>query len=337
MPDGNPDGTNMASLRKVLAKRIFNAFLAIILIMLVNFLLFRVMPGDPALMMTPRLPGDAAEAIYERNVELMGLDQDLHVQLYKYFIQTFMLDWGESYKYEDSVTKVVGSAIMWTLMLLGISSFITFVVGIWLGKLAAKRRGRTADVTITGFGLFFYGMPIFWFAIVLMVIFAVWIELFPVSGYMDAGRTPEFTLDAIGNILWHMTLPVATLAIGSLAGIILIQRNSLVDVLTEEYIVTAYAKGLSEKQVMKRHATPNARLPIVTTIAMDIAFILGGAFQVEYVFSYKGIGWVTIDAITEYDFPILQFIVLIGGVAVVVANLLADIVLALLDPRVSIT
>ncbi|MDH3365096.1 MAG: ABC transporter permease [Thermoplasmata archaeon] len=327
----------MDSFRKVLAKRIFNAFLAIILIMLINFLLFRVMPGDPALMATPRLPGDAAEAIYERNVELMGLDQPLHVQLYKYFVQTFMLEWGESYKHELPVTTVVANSIMWTMLLLGVSSFLTFVIGIKLGKMAANRRGKPVDVTITSFGLFFYGMPVFWFAIVLMVVFAVWIPAFPLSGYMDPGMHPGFSIDAITNILWHMTLPVATLTIGALAGIILIQRNSLVDVLTEEYIVTAYAKGLSEKQVMKGHATPNARLPVVTTIAMDIAFILGGAFQVEYVFSYKGIGWVTIDAINDYDYPILQFIVLIGGVAVVLANLLADIVLVKLDPRVTIT
>ncbi len=327
----------MASLRKVLGKRIFNAFLAILLIMLINFLLFRLLPGDPALLMTPRLPGDAAEAIYARNVEIMGLDESVPVQLYKYFTSTFMLDWGESYLHELPVTQVVANSILWTVLLLGASSTVTFVFGIILGKIAAARRGKTADFTITGFGLFFYGMPIFWFAIVLMIVFAVWIEAFPVSGYMDAGKSPEFTFEAIKNILWHMALPVATLGIGSLAGIILIQRNSLVDVLTEEYIVTAYAKGLTEKQVMKRHATPNARLPVVTTIAMDIAFILGGAFQVEYVFSYKGIGWTTIDAISNYDFPVLQFIVLIGGVAVVVANLVADVVLVMLDPRVTIT
>jgi peptide/nickel transport system permease protein len=114
-------------------------------------------------------------------------------------------------------------------------------------------------------------------------------------------------------------------------------RNSLVDVLTEEYIVTAYAKGLTEKQVMARHAGPNARLPLVTVIAMDMAFILGGAFQIEVVFSYKGVGWVTIDAINKQDYPLLQFIFLIGGVAVVVANLLADLILVKLDPRVTIT
>jgi peptide/nickel transport system permease protein len=114
-------------------------------------------------------------------------------------------------------------------------------------------------------------------------------------------------------------------------------RNSLVDVLTEDYITTAYAKGLSEKQVMKRHASPNARLPMVTTIAMDTAFILGGAFQVEWVFSYRGIGWETITAIDNKDYPMLQFIFLIGGIAVVIANLLADLILVKLDPRVEIT
>jgi peptide/nickel transport system permease protein len=145
------------------------------------------------------------------------------------------------------------------------------------------------------------------------------------------------TLDKIADITKHLILPVATLSIGSLAGIILIQRNSLVDVMTEEYIVTAYAKGLSEKEVMKKHATPNARLPVVTTIAMDVAFILGGAFQIEVVFSYRGIGMATVDAIWKYDYPVLQFIFFIGGVAVVIANLIADIVLVWLDPRVSIT
>ena len=316
----------------------FNAFLTILLIMLVNFLLFRLLPGDPALLMTPRVPGDAAEAIYERNVELMGLDQPLWVQLPKYFISTFMLEWGESYVHERPVMEVVANSIVWTMLLLGVASILTFLIGIILGKIAAGRRGKTADITITGFGLFFYGMPIFWLGIVLMIIFSRQLDWFPTSGYMDAGSSPfPMTLSKVVEILEHMVLPVATLTIGSVAGIVLIQRNSLIDVLTEEYIVTAYAKGLSEKQVMKRHATPNARLPVVTTIAMDTAFILGGAFQVEVVFSYRGIGWTTLDAIWKYDFPVLQFIVLIGGVAVVIANLAADIALVLMDPRVNIT
>lgn len=328
----------MASFRRVLAKRTFNAFITILLIMLVNFLLFRVMPGDPALLYLPRVPGANTEAIYDRYVELMGLNESKWVMLYKYFINTFRGEWGTSFYEELPVTEVLGNAIMWTILLLGVSSFITFTAGIWLGKLAAKRRGKAADLAITGFGLFFYGMPIFWFGIVLMVIFCNAWPILPSAGYITSGVSPfPLTLDKAVDIMVHMILPVATLSIGSLAGIILIQRNSLIDVMTEEYIVTAYAKGLSEKEVMKRHATPNARLPVVTTIAMDIAFILGGAFQIEVVFSYRGIGMATVTAIWNYDYPVLQFIFFIGGVAVVVANLIADVVLVLLDPRVTIS
>jgi len=328
----------VASFRRVLAKRTFNAFITILLIMLVNFLLFRVMPGDPALLYIPRVPSSNSMAIYERYVDLMGLDQPMHVQLYKYFVTTFTGDWGTSFYRELPVTEVLGNAIMWTVLLLGISSIITFVVGIWLGKIAAKRRGKGADISITGFGLFFYGMPIFWLGIVLMIVFcSIW-PILPSAGYITSGVSPfPLTLEKVVDILTHMILPVVTLSVGSLAGIILIQRNSLVDVMTEEYIVTAYAKGLSEKQVMKRHATPNARLPVVTTIAMDIAFILGGAFQVEVVFSYRGIGMATVEAIWNYDYPVLQFIFFIGGVGVVIANLIADIVMVWLDPRVSIS
>ena len=326
----------MASFRRVLAKRVFNAFITILLIMLVNFLLFRVMPADPVDMMTPRDPNTPPE-VRDRNIEVWGLDQPLSTQLYLYFVGTFTGNWGISFWYERPVVDVLRDAIAWTLLLLGISSTITFMVGIVLGKYAARRRGKPADVTITAFGIFFYGMPIFWFGIILMVIFVGWIPLFPGSQYISPGLSPEFSLPVIADILWHLALPCATLTIGSIAGIVLIQRNSLIDVLTEEYITTAYAKGLTERGVMKYHATPNARLPVVTTIAMDIAFILGGAFQIEVVFSYKGLGWVTIDAIGKQDYPILQFVVLIGGVAVVIANLIADLVLVKLDPRVTIT
>ncbi len=326
----------MSSFRKVLAKRIFNAFVTILLIMLVNFLLFRIMPGDPAQLMTPRSPTTSPVA-YEKNVEMMGLDQPLYIQLYKYFVGTFTGDWGISYLNEKPVLEEVGGAIKWTVLLLGTASILTFLAGIILGKIAARRRGKPVDVMITGFGLFFYGMPIFWFGIILMVIFAAQLNWFPSSGYMSSGMVPELTVAAVSDIIWHMTLPVMTLTIGSVAGIVLIQRNSLVDVLTEEYIVTAYAKGLDERQVMKRHATPNARLPVVTTLAMDTAFILGGAFQIEVVFSYQGLGYMTIEAIGKQDYPLLECIFLIGGIAVVIANLLADLMLVKLDPRVSIT
>ncbi|MGD9962706.1 MAG: ABC transporter permease [Thermoplasmata archaeon] len=327
----------MASFRRILTRRVFNAIVTILLIALVNFLLFRVMPGDPAAMYLPRNPDQDTMALYWANVERMELNGTLPEQLVSYFIDTFTGEWGYSYLSKRPVTEVVAVALSWTALLLTVSSVLTFLIGIILGKTAARRRGKPADLVITGIGLFFYGMPIFWFGIMLMVLFSTELGILPSGGYITPGTYPSFDPAAMLDIAIHLVLPVATLVIGGIAGIILIQRNSLIDVLTEDYITTAYAKGLSEKQVMRRHATQNARLPIVTTMAMDMAFILGGAFQVEWVFSYKGIGWVTIDAIGKKDYPVLQFVFLIGGIAVVLANLIADLVLVKLDPRVSIT
>jgi len=318
-------------------KRVFNVVVTILMIMLLNFVLFRVMPGDPATLMTPHKPG-VSDANYWRNVELMGLNDTWYEQLGKYYYQTFTLQWGISFKTERPVISEMSEAIGWTLLLLGVDIIITFGAGVWLGKVAAIRRGKPADIGITGVGLFFYGMPVFWFSIVLLIVFVMYGHLFPVGGYLESGTDPfPLTLGKIASIAWHMILPLTSLVVGSIAGIILIMRSSLIDVLTEDYIVTAYAKGLTEKQVLQKHASPNARLPIVTTLAMDTAFILGGAFQVEYIFSWKGIGWVTIDAINNQDYPMLQFIFLIGGVAVVIANFIADIVIYYLDPRVTIT
>ncbi|MCU0851829.1 MAG: ABC transporter permease [Thermoplasmata archaeon] len=325
------------SFRVILTKRVFNAVVTILLIMALNFALFRLLPGDPAVLMMNRSIHESDYA-YWRNVEIMGLNDTYAEQFVKYYIMTFTGDWGISYQHERNVTDVLSEAILWTVLLMSVSMTFMFLVGIALGKLAARRRGKATDLTITGFGIFFYGMPVFWFAIVLMVVFVGWFHLLPAKGYMTDGVPLQpITASKIWDILVHMTLPAVALAVGSVAGVVLLMRNSLIDVLTEDYIITAYAKGLNERQVMRKHAGPNARLPIVTTIAMDTAFIFGGVFQIEVVFSYKGIGWYTMEAIWNQDYPVLQFIFFIGGVAVVIANLIADLVLVKLDPRVQIT
>jgi peptide/nickel transport system permease protein len=327
----------LASLRYVLARRIFNAFITIMLIMALNFALFRIMPGDPAMLMLNRSP-HTTDAAYWRNVEIMHLNDSLEEQFVNYYADTFTGEWGISYQWEMPVVDVYGDAIFWTILLVGTSSFLTFLTGIILGRIAARKRGKSADLSITAVSLFFYGMPMFWLSIVLIVVFVSWLGWFPAGGYLSIGRELQpFTPETAVDLLWHMVLPVAALTIGSIAGITLIMRNSLIDVLTEDYIVTAYAKGLSEKEVMRRHAMPNARLPIVTTIAMSTAFVLAGVFQIEIVFGYQGIGWYTMAAIWKQDYPMLQFIFFIGGVAVVIANLVADIVLVYIDPRVTIT
>ena len=134
----------------------------------------------------------------------------------------------------------------------------------------------------------------------------------------------------------HLILPALTLSVGTLAGISLVMRSSLIDVMTEDFVTTAKAKGLSDRQVLRRHIFPNGLPPMVSLIALDIAFILGGAYQVEWVFNYRGIGWRTIEAIYNLDYPLLQFIIVVGGVAIVLANLVSDFLLLYLDPRIKV-
>jgi peptide/nickel transport system permease protein len=160
----------------------------------------------------------------------------------------------------------------------------------------------------------------------------------PTGGYFDTSINSSFqwTLPIVLSVMKHMVLPAATLAIGSVAGVALVMRSSLIDVMTEDFIMTARAKGLTDYQVLKNHALRNGMPPMVALIAMSIAFIIGGAYQVEMIFNYPGIGYRTLSAIGNRDFPLLQFVVVIGGVAVVVANFIADLLLIYIDPRIKI-
>jgi peptide/nickel transport system permease protein len=246
---------------------------------------------------------------------------------------------------DSSVIDIISVAMSWTLMLVGVSTVITLLLGMVVGSYAAYRRGGAFDLASTGSLLFFYGMPIFWFAIMLQILFTSyplgmdWWPQLPLSGYYDVleyGNDLRFDPGMILNILEHMILPGTTLAIGSLAGVSLVMRSSLIDVMTEDYIMTARAKGLTDYQVLRYHAFPNGLPPMVALIAMSLAFVIGGAYQVEVIFSYRGIGYETLTAIYSLDFPVLQFIIVVGGVLVVVANLLSDIILIFIDPRIKI-
>jgi len=236
-------------------------------------------------------------------------------------------------------------ALGWTIVLIGTSTVITILLGMTIGTLSAAKRGQAFDIVMTGFSLFFYGMPFFWLALVVQLTFTRpqfglnWWPVFPSSLKYDTSIDifNWLRLDHILSALYHLVLPATTLAIGTVAGVSLVMRNSLIDVMTEDYVVTARAKGLPERLILRRHVLPNGFPPMVTLIALDMAFIFGGAYQVEYVFSYEGIGWVTITAIYSFDFPVIQFVVVMGGVAVVIANFLADLVLLKIDPRIKVT
>jgi peptide/nickel transport system permease protein len=334
------------SFRWIIAKRLVNVVITIFGIMTLNFLLVHMMPGNPIANVIPKDPKFDISLKWQL-MEKFHLNDSLLGQYGWYMYDTLTLNWGTSYKVSNrGVLDIITSDMKWTLLLVGTSTVLCTLFGIIIGAYSAYRRRGAFDVSMTGFSLFLYGMPTFWFAILLQILFTThplgmrWWPQLPSSGYWDVdkfGANFQFTLPMILSVLKYLMLPAAVLAIGSLAGISLIMRSSLIDVMTEDFILTARAKGLTDYQVLRHHALPVGMPPMIALIAMDVAFIIGGAYQVEYIFNYPGIGYRTIQSINNLDFPILQFIVVIGGVAVVLANFLSDIILMYTDPRIRIT
>jgi len=337
----------MPKLLRVVLRRCVNAALTIFGIICLNYVLIRLMPGDPARSLTPHDPKYAGLADY--NAQLFGLNKPPFDQFVTYLQDTVTFNWGYSYFYKQPVATLLLHDLGWTLLLVGTSTVLTILIGMVVGSYAAVKRGKPFDFISTGAGIFLYGMPIFWLGIVLQLTFQrnsfmtqyfSWWPSLPTTGYWDDPPFPQvWAWDwlHISNVFLHLVLPALTLTLGTLAGVSLVMRSSLIDVMTEDFVLTAKAKGLSDRQVLRRHIFPNGLPPMVSLIALDIAFIFGGAYQVEWVFHYKGIGWRTIDAINNLDYPLLQFIIVIGGVAIVLANLLSDFLLLWLDPRIKIT
>jgi peptide/nickel transport system permease protein len=285
-------------------------------------------------MLIPQDPSIGQDYI-DAQIHRYGLDQPWYIQFFTYMWNTLTLDFGESFHYKQPVIDIIGDQLIWTLILVGVSSILMIVIGMAIGVLAAWKHGGPFDTGSLAFSLFFYAMPTFWLSLMLVLIFSLELGWFPESGQLSIGeKLTPFDLSKLIDLISHLILPAMSLTIGSIAAFSLVMRGSMVDVMTEEYITTARAKGLTEGRVLKDHAMPNAMLPMVTLIAMDLAFVVGGAFQTEIVFNYKGIGWATVQATYQKDYPYLQAAFLIIAVAVIVANLIADLLLVYLDPRV---
>ncbi|UCE91066.1 MAG: ABC transporter permease [Methanobacteriota archaeon] len=321
---------------RVLARKVLNSFITLLLVIVINFMLFRMMPGDPVNFMVPQDPRIPHEYKLEL-IEEYGLRDPLHEQFITYIFDVFTLDFGDSFiQRQTPAMDYVLEYLKWTLILTGTSSILMIVIGMFMGIYAAWKRGSMFDTGSMAFSLFFYAMPTFWLAMMFILLFAIMWPVFPTDSALAYGTTLEFNLDSILDMLYHLVLPAVTLTLVSIGAFALIMRGSLIDVMTEEYITTAKAKGLTDSDVLRHHAVPNAMLPMIALIAIDIAYIVGGAFQVEYVFNYPGIGWATILAVYDNDWPVLQAAFFIIAVAVIIANLLADLLLVYMDPRVKL-
>lgn len=324
-------------MRGYLLGKVLQALLTLVFVLVFNFLLFRVMPGDPAALL---LRGSAAfnPETVEQVREDLGLDQSLPRQFLTYLGDTATLNFGESFFLRGApVSGVIGDKIWPTVLLVGTSTIASAVIGLIIGIYGGWKRGSAFDVGSLGFTLFVYAMPEFWFGILVLMAFAggvgIFPSIFPTGGY----ETPAAGLTGLRHIvdvLNHMVLPFFVLTVAFLGEYAIIMRNSLIDILGDDFIQTARAKGVREKQILWRHAVPNALLPTMTLTLLSIGFVFGGAITIEFVFSWPGLGWLTVQAIDAKDFPLLQGLFLLFSAAVIVANLLADILYMYLDPRV---
>lgn len=304
-------------------------------VLVLGFFLFRVLPGDPA-----RTLGRGrfrTEAQLEEFRATYGLDQPLPQQFLTYLKNTLTGELGVSLRYRVPVSDLILDRLWPTLLLVGSATVLATVIGVWLGIISAWNRGKAPDKVTTGVTLTLYSMPEWWLGLLLIAALAVGMGplpgIFPTGGLHAVDAVPG-TFGYVLDTGLHLVLPVATLTLVYLADFSLIMRSSLLDEIGEDYLTTARAKGLRDVLVRRRHAVRNALLPTTTLIALSIGFVVSGAITVETVFSIPGLGLLATEALSIPDYWVLQGTFLVTSAAVILANLLANLVYGLLDPRV---
>jgi peptide/nickel transport system permease protein len=307
------------------------ALLTLAFVIIFNFFLFRLV-GDPTTQLA-RLPGSSPAEIAKLKADY-GLDKPLTGQFVDYVGDTLTLDLGISQRSRQPVWDEIKDAIPWTLLLVGVGTLAATLLGSWLGVIAATKRGKRTDDGLLSFSLFTYAAPEYWIGIILILVFAVWIPIFPAGLQMSPGVDFGSWWDQAVDVLDHLILPATAMTLMLLGQYFLIMRSSMVDVLTEDFVTVKRATGLPWNRVVRSHAVPNALLPLVTVAAIQFGLVAGGAITIETIFSWPGLGELSFTAINDKDFPVLQGTFLVFSVGVILANLIADCLYFYLDPRV---
>jgi peptide/nickel transport system permease protein len=312
---------------RYLARRVAAAGVTIVLIVLLNFVLFRAMPGSPERILLGRLPGLTPELLQDTR-ESWALDKPLFPdQFVAYVSSTARGDLGFSFADNGRpVTDVLGQRLWPTLLLFGLGELVAIILGLALGAYSGWKRGGIIDHVGNGISLILYATPYF--------LLGTGLGWFPTFGMQTSGREYSDIFEHLGDLASHLFLPLATVALGLVGQYAILMRSSIMDTLSEDYIATARAKGLPESHVLRAHALPNALLPTVSLVAINLGYVVAGAITVEVVFNWPGLGTLTVEALAGRDYPVLQGVFLLLSVAVVLANLVADLVYGLLDPRV---
>jgi peptide/nickel transport system permease protein len=311
--------------------KVLGAAGTLLFVVVVNFFLFRVVNDDPV--STLYRGRNLSPEQLERLRVQFDLDGTQWEQFVAYLKRTFSGDFGISLLSKRPVTTEIADALWPTVVLVGTATTLAMVIGVMAGIRAGWKRRSGFDVGSTTVSMFFYSVPDFWLGMVLLGTFAVGLGWFPTGGITDAGS------DATGLALLldqahHMVLPALTLALAYVGEYLIVMRSSLLDTVREDYLLLARAKGLRDADVRRRHAVPNAMLPVVSLSALNFGFVLSGAIAVESIYSWPGLGQATLEAIRGPDFPMLQGLFLLFSAALIVANLIVDLVYGALDPRV---
>ena len=325
-----------------LAAKVGWALLTLALVITFNFVLFRILPGDPARSIAhdPRISPETVAALTAR----FGLDKPLFLdldggnwfdsQFFAYLGRLAAGDLGVSYAFRDRpVVDMLGQGMVNTLWLILPANVLAIIVGVVAGLVAAWRRGTAIDAGALTIGLILWAVPTFFMGIILLFLGAAWFDL-PTAGRQTIGAEYASIWEALGDLGRHLLMPTLTFTLVLLGEYLLIMRSSVIEVFGEDYILTAKAKGLYTFRIIRDHALRNAMLPMVTLIAINLGFIVSGAIQIEEVFSWPGLGQLTVHAVQQRDYPVLQGAFLLLAIAVVLANLAAELLYGWLDPRV---
>ncbi|RKX93293.1 MAG: ABC transporter permease [Spirochaetes bacterium] len=312
-------------------KKLTGALITIVAIAIANFAIFRIAPGDPIRMMfkDPRVSTEQLQAMRVK----FGLDKSIGGQFIDYVKQLLHGNLGFSFWQKRPVADVIGDRIGQTLILVVTALVIATTLGIILGAISGWRNGSKTDRTILSLSLVLYSIPTFAMGILLLLVFGFILLLFPLGGITTpaSGFTGFMYLK---DVLWHMVLPAFSIVLWYVGEYILLTRSSMVEVMDQDYIVTARSKGLRESVILRKHALRNALLPVVTLSGVNFAFAIAGVIEAETVFSWPGIGRLTYDAVMKRDYPLLQGIFLLFAVSVVVANFIVDLIYTRIDPRI---
>ncbi|MGA8179955.1 MAG: ABC transporter permease [Desulfobacterales bacterium] len=321
-------------IRKFIFKRLIEILVIFFVIMTVLFVLFRISPGDPlSRILDPNMtPEDARRLIAQ-----LGLDQPIWIQ-YVYYLKNFFLgNLGISFHYGQPVTSIIWNRLFNTMILFTTAIILSALAGVFLGKIAAWHKGEKTDTWLTLGALICHTLFLPWVALILIWVFAYKIGGFPLNGMIS----PEIWTDPSSSswlkffdVLHHMVLPLITLFLIHFGSYLLIMRSSMLDTLREDYILTARAKGLTEKVIRNRHAAPNAALPVLTSVGLSLAFSISGGALTETVFSWPGIGRELVFSVSNNDYPLAQASFLLIAIVVLLSNLVVDVLYIYLDPRI---